>query len=36
MKRMDNVVMDMMTINETFRILKTGFDDIDNVTGYLR
>ena len=36
MKRMDTVVMDMMTVNENFRILKTGFDEIDSVTGYLR
>ncbi len=36
MKRMDTVLLDMMTVNENFRILKTGFDDIDRETGYLR
>lgn len=33
---MDTVVIDMMTVNENFRVLKTGIDDIDSVTGYLR
>ena len=36
MKRMDTVLLDMMTVNENFRVLETGYDNIDSATGYLR
>ena len=35
-KRMDPVLIDAMTVDDNFRILKTGFDDTDSAAGYLR
>ena len=36
MNRMDKVVTDAQEMGKQFPILKTGFSDIDDVTGYLR